>query len=293
MKTGFYRFCKDDPDIIQEVSWAVLPMYNQARPADYYHLSWEQDSRGDAPDYMFTGMEKDSNSGLLYFGARYYDPSIGRFITPDPMALNYPSLTPYNYCANNPLIYTDPTGAEMDSNDVKDDPAFNELKKSEEGRNYLSEFEEGGTYEKSKLQLTNKYETDAPGQHVMGYYENGEFKKGVALEGVQQVYLIYVGSQNNSTDKTLVSFAGTVDTYLHEIQHAFTKAEALHLTGATILNPEDAISTYGHTMNRYSLFQSLNTNYSYNLSNRQVLRSVTNFVGFSPRIYKITMPKYK
>ena len=45
--------------------------------------------------------------GLYYFNARWYDPQLGRFITEDPIkdGVNW-----YAYVANNPLIYTDPTG---------------------------------------------------------------------------------------------------------------------------------------------------------------------------------------
>jgi RHS repeat-associated protein len=57
-------------------------------------------------DISYTGKEEDA-TGLYYFNARYYDPSIGRFITEDPArdGINW-----YVYCANNPLSYTDPTG---------------------------------------------------------------------------------------------------------------------------------------------------------------------------------------
>ena len=61
-------------------------------------------------DYTFTGKEKDKHSSLLYFGARYYDPSIGRFITPDPLSHKYLSLSPYVYAANNPINAYDPNG---------------------------------------------------------------------------------------------------------------------------------------------------------------------------------------
>jgi hypothetical protein len=50
-----------------------------------------------------------------YFGARFYDAEVGRFFSPDPLASKYPSLSPYNYCANNPLIYIDPTGEEIET----------------------------------------------------------------------------------------------------------------------------------------------------------------------------------
>lgn len=56
--------------------------------------------------------EFSDNSGLdLYdFSARNYDPQIGIFRQTDPHSFNYYSWSPYNYCANNPIILTDPTG---------------------------------------------------------------------------------------------------------------------------------------------------------------------------------------
>jgi RHS repeat-associated protein len=62
---------------------------------------------GDPGRFTFTEKEQDDASGLYYFGARYYDPTTGRFISPDPI----PSYTnPYSYCANNPLKFVDPSG---------------------------------------------------------------------------------------------------------------------------------------------------------------------------------------
>ena len=59
----------------------------------------------------FTGKEKDSETGFYYVGARYYDPSLsGLFISVDPMADKYPSISPYAYCAWNPVKLVDPDG---------------------------------------------------------------------------------------------------------------------------------------------------------------------------------------
>ncbi|MBO1349454.1 MAG: hypothetical protein EBE86_019630 [Hormoscilla sp. GUM202] len=55
----------------------------------------------------FTGKEYDSNSDLYYFGARYYDGHLGRFLTPDP-ARQY--FSPYVYGNGDPLSGIDPTG---------------------------------------------------------------------------------------------------------------------------------------------------------------------------------------
>ncbi|MBE0433802.1 RHS repeat-associated core domain-containing protein [candidate division WOR-3 bacterium] len=71
-------------------------------------------------NYRFTGKEYDVSTGLYYFGARYYMPEIGRFITPDPIVgvrtlnLKDPiSLTLYSYAKDNPLRFIDPEGRQV------------------------------------------------------------------------------------------------------------------------------------------------------------------------------------
>ena len=63
--------------------------------------------------YKFTGKERDAESGLDDFPARYYGSTMGRFMSPDPMGghLEDPqTLNRYAYARNNPTSLTDPTG---------------------------------------------------------------------------------------------------------------------------------------------------------------------------------------
>jgi RHS repeat-associated protein len=62
--------------------------------------------------YKFTGKERDAETSYDYFGARYYDSRIGRWLSVDPLADKYPGWSPYNYCFNNPINVVDPTGME-------------------------------------------------------------------------------------------------------------------------------------------------------------------------------------
>ncbi|PID57947.1 MAG: hypothetical protein CR986_08505 [Ignavibacteriae bacterium] len=62
--------------------------------------------------YQFTEKERDIETGLDYFGARYYDSKIGRWLSVDPLADKYPGWSPYNYTACNPLNNYDPNGME-------------------------------------------------------------------------------------------------------------------------------------------------------------------------------------
>jgi RHS repeat-associated protein len=53
--------------------------------------------------YRYVGKELDSESGLYYYGARYYAAWVGRFISVDPLAGKYAQLAPYNYAGNRPI----------------------------------------------------------------------------------------------------------------------------------------------------------------------------------------------
>jgi len=61
--------------------------------------------------FPFTGKELDSETGYSYFGARYLDHVLMTgWLSVDPMADKYPSLSPYAYCAWNPVRIVDPNG---------------------------------------------------------------------------------------------------------------------------------------------------------------------------------------
>ncbi|NJL32459.1 MAG: RHS repeat-associated core domain-containing protein, partial [Phycisphaerales bacterium] len=71
----------------------------------------EQAIPGVTYSWGYTGESRDSHTGLNYHRARWYAPTIGRFISEDP--LGWPGDDQgnlYRYVSNNPLIYTDPTG---------------------------------------------------------------------------------------------------------------------------------------------------------------------------------------
>lgn len=64
--------------------------------------------------YSFNGKLKDDetygNGNEYDFGARIYDPRLGRWLSVDPSQATYPELSPYNFTANNPIIFVDPNG---------------------------------------------------------------------------------------------------------------------------------------------------------------------------------------
>ena len=79
----------------------------------YYAYGAERSATGDLKtDHTFTGQKRDA-TGLMYYNARYYDPALGTFISPDSMVPGAGQVINYNrflYARGNPLKYTDPTG---------------------------------------------------------------------------------------------------------------------------------------------------------------------------------------
>ena len=70
-------------------------------------------SGGVPTDYQFTSQRLDTGTGLYYYGARYYDPVVGRFISADtvvPSPGKPQALNRYAYVYNNPTRFVDPTG---------------------------------------------------------------------------------------------------------------------------------------------------------------------------------------
>ena len=60
--------------------------------------------------YKFTGKERDAESGYDYFGARYLLSDAGIWLSVDPLVDKYLGISPYAYCAWNPIKFVDPDG---------------------------------------------------------------------------------------------------------------------------------------------------------------------------------------
>ena len=63
--------------------------------------------------YSFSAKEKDVETGLSYFGSRYYSSDLSIWLSVDPMSDKYASLSPYVYCADNPIKLKDPDGRKI------------------------------------------------------------------------------------------------------------------------------------------------------------------------------------
>ena len=101
------------PDHLGSSSWIT---YTDGEAVQHLHyLPWgeefvDQRITDFSARHTFSAKERDSETGLSYFGARYYSSDLSIWLSVDPMSDKYPSLSPYVYCADNPVKLTDPDG---------------------------------------------------------------------------------------------------------------------------------------------------------------------------------------
>jgi RHS repeat-associated protein len=119
-RCGVSLFTADNCEVAGEILPYRLQDDFEAARRGYYVFGSLRRSSGTMPtDRHFTGQHKDA-TGLLYYGARYYDPNLGQFISPDTIIPDPARLIDYNrylYGYGNPVKYNDPTGHETSKPD--------------------------------------------------------------------------------------------------------------------------------------------------------------------------------
>jgi len=133
---------------------------------DYYAFGLEHTPKAKENEnrYLYNGKELQDEPfaggvrlGWYDYGARFYDPQIGRFITQDPMAEYYLDLTPYNYVSNNPIVFIDPDGMEMSDYQLdKNTGEINLIKPTKDDHDVLYASEYDGSLDKSKSVTVEK-----------------------------------------------------------------------------------------------------------------------------------------
>ena len=130
-------------------STAITTDNNGGKSAEIRYYPWgtERYTNGTTPTtYHFTGQRLENGIGLYYYGARWYDPSAGRFVQADtiiPNPGNSQAWDRYAYSYSNPIKYTDPTGY-FSEDQIKDFFGFEEDNPWGE---VLKLFQKGGKYE--------------------------------------------------------------------------------------------------------------------------------------------------
>ncbi len=126
----------------------------EAQENKYYAFGETVSSGEDGNDYKYTGKEMDEETEMYYYGARYYQPELGRFMQADSVrgSIENPlTLNRYAYTLNNPLKYVDPSGnivvlSESVLNRMNEDPAFKKAMENLMQTDYYKQMSQNENY---------------------------------------------------------------------------------------------------------------------------------------------------
>ena len=235
MKTLRYFY---HPDHLGSSSWITDGSGNAIQHLHYlpFGEDWvdQRNASWNAP-YTFSGKEKDVETGYSYFGARYYDSGLSIWLSVDPMSDKYPNLTPYAYCANNPVILVDPDGMDFFISGEKAQLFIDQLNNYttmqlyiEDGKVKYSNEGDGSLLDRILLEVIDKGTInvniscgDGYAGACMGaeYIEDQEGKKKSAT-GIQEVDPEKLGEMDKKVgDKKIGGYA------VHELAEAYFSAK--------------------------------------------------------------------
>ena len=228
--------------------------------------------------FPFTSKERDRETGFFYFGARYYDSDLsGLFLSVDPMSDKYPSLSPYAYCAWNPIKMVDPEGREA----LKEcgwwkDKKTNEMKWDAEIH--------------SQIELNNKYGNNNGTYKGLTYEKEGMY---YSLFGTMEKTNSKQGKFTKKMDEVCMNHATWLDKTMHdpyfcgnEVPVDFSGIEAMSKGGIIPTTGENIREGYSYFNNRAKarVYASKNPQGTWNYSWGDILSPSNQDVNSNLRI---------
>ena len=210
--------------------------------------------------YLFNAKEFDEETGMYYYGARYYEPKLSLWMSVDPSAEEKPWLTIYCYTRNNPIILVDPDGRdewEINSKgDIvkqiktdKHDAFFfvSKAGKRVKGKSLSFEY---GTIEKASGQKTDggtRYDVyQVRGdKHAKQLFES--FAKNTSVEwSIMQTGTEGAKGLNYlTTSHSEKSESGMVDLFNKQLKNGYTLRAFYHSHPSNVLIPSNIGGKYG------------------------------------------------
>ena len=153
--------------------------------------------------YLFNAKEFDEETGMYYYGARYYDPRLSLWMSTDPLALAAPNLTPYRYGLNNPVNFIAPDGLFESEDEAKDWAKENGIKTGFL-RNHKIQQQDDGTWA------------------VVNRKENIQYSRDHSLDGIENV----IGRDESGVTQSIVVYANKSNFITAEMSYIWNSPAA-------------------------------------------------------------------
>lgn len=161
------------------------------------------DSEVSLKRYQYVFKERDDETGLYYYGARYYAGWLCRFVSVDPLKDDYPQLSPYNYASNNPVTDKDVDGLQNEREETIQDMQQTNVRKFEQDNTAVANprHREDAIQEASSPQNSEKLTTKERAQNAINFAEMaGEMGSEVQINQMKFEDVRYVGITINQGD---------------------------------------------------------------------------------------------
>jgi RHS repeat-associated protein len=194
--------------------------------------NWNNAGSANNNRYLYNSKQWNDDFGMGWYdyGARFYDPAIGRWHVIDPMADKYSSLSSYVYAINDPVLMKDFDGRDIDPSKFKNQKVLRQFLETKEGFRFASRFAKKG----DELKVDGK---------TFKFTKDGDRSKDMLLlrtdklysDGVTRVYanktndVTKLGSELKSASKTTDISKGV--TILLQVQEGYTDEKTANTLG--------------------------------------------------------------
>jgi len=125
-QSGIAWYLTDHLGSVRDMADTAGTVIDHIQYDSFGNVLWET-NREAGDRFKFTGREYDAETGLYYYRARYYDPTVGRFIMEDPLRFGAGEPNLYRYVFNSPTNYVDPTGCAGQDREDRDSGGWRDL----------------------------------------------------------------------------------------------------------------------------------------------------------------------
>jgi RHS repeat-associated protein len=173
--------------------------------------------------YKFNGKELDNETGMYYYGARYYEPRLSVWMSVDPMAEKYPNMSPFGYCANNPVNAIDPDGR------VLIYVAGSNSYQYSKGNFWLMKYDSKGNLTKTNIRYNPSKESVSKTMYrVLASYRRIEASKDQKLKGI-------LNKLETTENKHYIYENSTGDNFVHATHERLYDAKSQRMVDGKLL----------------------------------------------------------